>query len=64
VRASVAGVGLSYSPNRLIGLPPQFGAAARGSLARLPPAPVMLCVDVLGFHISLEPSLELAHQRQ
>jgi hypothetical protein len=28
------------------------------------PAPVMLCVDVLGFHIGLEPSLELAHQRQ
>jgi hypothetical protein len=28
------------------------------------PARVMLCVDVLEFHIGLEPSLELAHQRQ
>jgi hypothetical protein len=27
-------------------------------------APMMLCVAVLGFHIGLEPSLELAHQRQ
>ena len=27
------------------------------------PAPVTLCVDVLGFHIGLESSLELAHQR-
>jgi hypothetical protein len=26
-------------------------------------APVMLCVDVLGFHIGFEPCLELAHQR-
>jgi hypothetical protein len=27
-------------------------------------SPVILCVDILRFHIGLEPSLELAHQRQ
>ena len=37
-----------------------------GSAGRARPAPrlVILCVDVLGFLIGLEPSLELAHQRQ
>jgi hypothetical protein len=39
------------------------GAAARGSPAR-PPRACILCVDVLGFHIGLESSFELAHQRQ
>jgi hypothetical protein len=28
------------------------------------PTPVMLCVNVLGFRIGLEPSLEPAHHRQ
>ncbi len=37
--------------------------AARGERGR-PPRLVILCVDVLGFLIGLEPNLELAHQRQ
>jgi len=54
---------LSYSPNRLIGRRLSSGPR-RGVHSRGRPPPVMLCVDVLGLHIGLEPSLELAHQRQ
>jgi hypothetical protein len=44
---------------------PQLAAShSSGPRRGAVPAPVMLCVDVLGFHIGLEPSLELADQRR
>ena len=51
---------------RPLGLALQTRHRNGGSAGRARPAPrlAILCVDVLGFLIGLEPSLELAHQRQ